>query len=487
MAKRLILLIFVVLVVVSAVYGLRDQKKVTTDSDKAYKTYMAGQDFLDRLYFRDAVTEFEKAVKIDTNFAMAYARLGSLYYSLYGDKEKAGNMLDKAMTIAPNVKEKERLTIQIMQADIKGNEAEIEKYREEFLTKYPDCLESHRFQADKYFRTMEYDKVINEYEAILKIDPNYAQAYNMLAYVNYYTRNYDEAIDYIKKYVYMASDQANPHDSYGELLMNIGKYDEAINEFKMADKIKPDLYFVLTHLGNVYNSIGRVRDAVGYYLRARDNATNKNEIIKSELNIAAVYWDNLGYERGLKSIEELIAKHPNDLAVLSWYGFALAMNNQVEKTSEVLAKFDSLSTIRLDTMPFTSKGEAKKEIGNVKKLIYGTIALKTANYDKAIADIQTVTDSTSLPSKIWFRCFLSDAYTAAGNYAKARDILMMNLLDNPNHALTLIRLANVYKELKQTDNQKETLLRYLSVMSGADEEVIAVKNARIELNKLLQS
>jgi predicted Zn-dependent protease len=74
-----------------------------------------------------------------------------------------------------------------------------------------------------------------------------------------------------------------------------------------------------------------------------------------------------------------------------------------------------------------------------------------------------------------------------GNYAKARDIFLLNLQDNPNHNLTLRMLAELYGKLKQLENQKEALLRFLSVMSGADDDLKVVREARAQLDKLLRT
>lgn len=486
MTKKIAILLFAVLVVASAVYALRDQRKVTTDSDKAYKAYIAGQEFLDRLYVSDAAVEFEKAVKLDTNFAMAYARLGMLYASLYNKRDDAKKLMAKAVAQFPHIKEKERLMIQIMQADLEGNAKAVQDFRETFLKKYPESLEAHVFQAQNMLVNQDYEPMIKEYQKILKIDPNYALALNMLGYGNYYLRNYDEAIDYIKKYAYLASDQANPHDSYGEILMNIGKYDEAIAEFKAADKIKPDLAFVQSHLGDVYGCIGRVRDAVGYYLRAKDRSSSDKDKIGYEINIARIYWENLGFERGLSALEEVLAAHPNELSVWGWSAFAYACNGDIKKARRASAKVDSLAVALLDTMPGVGVKSTAKELGNLKKLINGMISSQAGDQAQAIILIKDVVDNSPLPNRIWFRCFLGDAYVKMGDLAKARDIFLANLQDNPNHAQTLKRLADLYKTLKQTDNQKEMLLRYLSVMSGADDEVVAVKTARTDLNRLLQ-
>ncbi len=58
---------------------------------------------------------------------------------------------------------------------------------------------------------------------ILEVDPNYANSYNMLGYMELRQGHYDQAIDYMQKYAFLAPDLANPHDSLGEVLMVMGR------------------------------------------------------------------------------------------------------------------------------------------------------------------------------------------------------------------------------------------------------------------------
>jgi tetratricopeptide (TPR) repeat protein len=88
MAKKLILVLFLALVIFSVIYALRDKREFTTSSEKAYQAFQAGETLRKKLYYREAIPEFEKAVKIDTNFAIAYSRLAELYND-FDEAEKA--------------------------------------------------------------------------------------------------------------------------------------------------------------------------------------------------------------------------------------------------------------------------------------------------------------------------------------------------------------------------------------------------------------
>lgn len=485
MIKRLLLLIFVVLVVVSGVYALRDQKKVTTSSDKAYKAYINGIESMHKLYNKEAVVEFENAIKLDSNFAMAYARLALLNNDYAGNKDEAKKLIAKAVSLFPKIKEKERLLISILDARIGGDWPKVRSLQATFISKFPDCLETHEFLAVQYQETKNYEKSIAEYQKILKIDPNYAFAYNMMAYLNYYLRNYDLALDNVKKYVMIAADQANPHDSYGELLMNLGKYDEAIEQFNQANKIKPDLYFVLMHLASAYYQTGRIRDALGYIERARDNAVSQANIDNCDLSIIGIYWEYGELDKALAWNDKILERDPDNIRAINNRGAILAMKGNLQEAKADLNRMDDIIQKKknADMTLFT---DTKESYSILRNQITGLIAMKEGDQQTSITALQAMADSSMLPGKLWQRAFLGMAYMKLGNYAKARDVYLLNLQDNPNHGLTLRFLAELYGILKQPENQKETLLRFLSVMSGADEGLAAVKDARAQLNRLLQ-
>ena len=99
----------------------------------------------------------------------------------------------------------------------------------------------------------------------MKIDPNYAPAYNLLGYAYAYLNNFDEAIANIKKYAFLCPDQSNPYDSLGEIYLNMGRYDEAITEFNRSRQMRSDFTFAAIHLGQAYRHKGMYKTAISYF------------------------------------------------------------------------------------------------------------------------------------------------------------------------------------------------------------------------------
>ena len=69
-------------------------------------------------------------------------------------------------------------------------------------------------------------------------------------------------------YRYIAPDQANPHDSLGELFILLGRYDEARKELEEALRIRPDFCDSYEHLVRLALMDGRVDEAKQALARA---------------------------------------------------------------------------------------------------------------------------------------------------------------------------------------------------------------------------
>ena len=474
MGKKLILIVFLALVVFSAIYALWDKREYTTSSDRAYQAFMDGESYRIKLYYRDALPEYEKAVKLDSSFAMAYCRIADLQNG-FGDSILARQNIEKAMSLFPKITKREQLLIQITNTNLGKDEYAWNNYVEEYGKLYPDDLMTHVFQAAHYMGLREYDKAITEYQKIIDKEPGYALAYNMLGYLNYYARNYDEALSSIKKYSIIAGQQANPHDSYGEILMYLGRYDEAIKEFETANKIKPDLDFVLDHLARVNREIGRYRDAIGYFERAKEFARNEAFAARAEEQIAYTMYLRGESQQALDILNNLYSEHPEWYSIPTYRGVVAADMGKYDIAQECVDYLTKLIE-EADSTKISAAG--KNDMVISREALLGKIALAKGDYDDAIGNYKTTIELSGLPSVIMWKFLLGRSYLQAGKLDQAEQVLSENLNDNPMHPYTLLELARVYNQKGDTDDEKQMLLTYLSVMSGADDGLADVTEAR---------
>jgi len=170
--------------------------------------------------------------------------------------------LAKAMDLIDRVTERERLNIQALDAELKGDSRKIIEIYEKMVQLFPRDKEAHLRLANVYNGLRRFDDAIREYEAALEIDNTYIHPYNYLGYLYAGQGNFDKGIEIMRKYQELVPDEPNPHDSMGEIYATAGQFDEAIDQFKRALELKSDFHFSWQQMANVYVDKGKFDQAI---------------------------------------------------------------------------------------------------------------------------------------------------------------------------------------------------------------------------------
>ena len=245
---------------ISQSMGIREQKagpsrvkltNITTKSMEAYDYYLKGNEAQSKQYNEEAREFYEKAVALDPNFAMAYARLGGIYSRL-GNIKARNNAIEKAMVLSERASEKEKVSIELSYA--RYIELDNKKYLGLLLQlseKYPKEKSIHQ-SLGQYFQRRDPATALEEFNKVLELDPNYKWAYNQIAYIYLDMSEYEKAIENFKKYASVAPGEANPFDSMGEAYFQMGRIEDAIAQYREALAIKPDFYISLRSIPYLY-------------------------------------------------------------------------------------------------------------------------------------------------------------------------------------------------------------------------------------------
>jgi len=101
--------------------------------------------------------------------------------------------------------------------------------------------------------------------------------------------HFDEAEEHFKKYRYVAPDQANPHDSLGELYITTGRYGDAETTLEQAIEIKPDFWASYLHLA-LLKAHQRDFEAVHGLIERARNLGIADEVV-FEMNCTTRFWE----------------------------------------------------------------------------------------------------------------------------------------------------------------------------------------------------
>jgi tetratricopeptide (TPR) repeat protein len=416
------LIILVVFMIVPI--NLRAQSKeipVTTSSKEALKLFLDGRAKFDDNEFVAAASLFDKAIQTDPNFAIAY-----LYRAESGGGYKIFRQnLDKAISLIGKVSEGEKLEIQYNQANADGNGQKQKELLDKLLVSFPSDKRVQAGAGMYYFGINDFSNALKHFLKATELDKNYSSAYNMIGYCQSALNNYPEAEKAFQTYIKLIPDRGNPYDSYGELLLKMGKYDESIVQYKKAFEKDPiNFASSLTGIGDNYLFKGDYETARKYYLDYYDKAPTpvtkltalylkatsyiyegktENSIkafdeyrlmaekenlvtnaIASYTNQGYVYTESGNPAEGLKLYDKAIdlqgksklpvADNENvNTYFMMLHIYLLVSNNELEKAIPELEKYKQ-------------KVESRKNPGEEMNLnsMSGYFEMKKSNYDKAI-------------------------------------------------------------------------------------------------------
>lgn len=137
-------------------------------------------------------------------------------------------------------------------------------------------------------RSGDVEACIETMKSLIRLDPNFAGAYNYLGYL-YAERseNLDEAEILIKKALGLKPNDGYYLDSLGWVYFQQANYKKALKTLLKANQIAPNEGVILEHIGDTYNALGQIDKAYEYYEKAtkgRIDERDKKRIMQKYLN-----------------------------------------------------------------------------------------------------------------------------------------------------------------------------------------------------------
>lgn len=168
-------------------------EEATTSSLEALKAHALGDEQRNRGRELEGLTFFKRALELDPNFAMAWARLG-VAYSNFGDRNQAAEHLRRAYELRDRVSELERLYITAhYYRNVTGEvEKAIETY-ELWKRTYPRDFTPRNNLAAAYHATGQFEKALVESQEAMRLAPDRAFPYSNLAGSYFALNRLDEA------------------------------------------------------------------------------------------------------------------------------------------------------------------------------------------------------------------------------------------------------------------------------------------------------
>ena len=251
-----------------------DKVPVTTSSAKALDLYMDGRALIDDLHFTEAHEVFLEAVDEDPQFAMGHFMVAST--SLTAADFFAA--VEKANSHAGGASPGEQLFIRALVAASENDQDAQRAALKELVGAFPKDERTHVAMGNFLNGQQDFAGAAKHFARATEVNPEFAPAFNALGYARRSLEDFDGAKAAFETYVELIPDEANPHDSYAELLMEMGDYEASIENYRKSLSIDPN--FAASYAGITINESLRGRpdlaqEAADQMLAAARNFTER--------------------------------------------------------------------------------------------------------------------------------------------------------------------------------------------------------------------
>jgi len=148
----------------------------------------------------------------------------------------------------------------------KLDEAEIKCI--ELLNFNPNNLILLNIYGTILFKKNSYEKAINQFKKIIKIDPKYSQAHYNIGTIFFNLSKFREAVDYFNSAIVINKEFFEAYFNLAECYRNLDIVDEAIINFKRCLKYKPNDFEIYNNLGLVYQKTNQFDYALNNFKKA---------------------------------------------------------------------------------------------------------------------------------------------------------------------------------------------------------------------------
>ena len=280
---------------------VRTKVPITTDSAAARRLYEEGRDLLEKILRNDAYRLFAAAVERDESFALAHLMMAETA----PDQETRAAALEKAVNLVDRVTVGERMMILGTAASWKGDrEGELAHFQQLAAT-FPEDERALGRLGRIHMERGELPLAITYYKRAAAVNPEFSQAYNQLGYAYRAIERWDEAERSFLRYIELMPEEANPYDSYAELLLEMGRFEDSLAQYRAALDRNPSFLPSLIGVGNNQLFLGDPVAARSTFQRLLELSHSDREKQSARLWSTVSYLHESRIEDALAQLEEL--------------------------------------------------------------------------------------------------------------------------------------------------------------------------------------
>jgi serine/threonine protein kinase/TolB-like protein/cytochrome c-type biogenesis protein CcmH/NrfG len=300
--------------------------KQYTQNNEAYQLFLKGRYNWNKRTNEgnDKAVEFlSQAIERDPSFALAYVGLGDAYLLGGGGKgisrsaltEKARAAAQKALDLDPSLGEAHNTLANIkyyQDWDFAGGEAEWKRA----IQLSPNYPTAHHWYAEAISSQGRFDESFAEYDRALELDPLSLPIATDRCLSYRYARQYDRAIECLKKLVDVDPNFVRTHYYLGQTYEVNGQFEEALNEFEAGDRLRGKYTDLWTKYKPLTLTVIRTNGEKGYWQeclrQALEVASQKKEPV-DDIYLSQLYSELGERDKAFEILNRMRTEHANYL------------------------------------------------------------------------------------------------------------------------------------------------------------------------------
>ncbi|MBI3667025.1 MAG: protein kinase [Acidobacteria bacterium] len=451
--------------------------EATTSSLEAFKAYSLAEAQRAKGVETEAIPQYKRAIELDPNFALAYARLGTVYGNL-GEQELSVEYQKKAFERRERVSEREKLYISAHYYQTVTGELDktIETYNLWKQT-YPRDWTPHNNLALFYSESGQYDRALEEAREALRLEPHHPFPYGLVSRAYGGLNRFEEAKAVCEKYLAQNPDYWGCHVGLYVNAFIEGNAPEMQKQIEWA-RGKPEELWMLSFHAVATASSGKMQKAREIFRRSVEAAQRNNLKEAAAGTTAQEALTEAAFGNFQKARDEVtqalgVARGKD---TLQFAAIALALSGAAAQAQPLIdelgKRFPQDTVINAISLP-TARAALEVNRGNPAKAI--DLLRAAAPYE------------LGNPAPIYLR---GQAYLRAksGNEAAAE---FQKILDHkgafvplPLYSLSYVGLARAYALAGDTAKSRQAYQDFLALWKDADPDIPILKEAKQEYAKL---
>jgi tetratricopeptide (TPR) repeat protein len=125
-------------------------------------------------------------------------------------------------------------------------------------------------KASKAFEEKRIAKAIYLFQASIRYNPRYAQAYYRLGVVYAYEKKFDKAIVYLKEAVRFKPDFTKAYVNLGSAYGQLKNYKQALLYYRKALALEQNDPVIYHNIGSIYGAMGKQDSSEEYFRKAKE-------------------------------------------------------------------------------------------------------------------------------------------------------------------------------------------------------------------------